>query len=143
MHKPRSEAWPLRASHRARLFCRNVPFDARVHLASLQLTCASRSDAVLVVARRISARYSCLSRAFNEGVTFESTLFGYSRGVTKNRLRRNAEPMDFNAIFAVAVFLIVIALVMSEKVHRSLVAIGGAAVLLLAHVMTLDQAVRG
>ena len=49
--------------------------------------------------------------------------------------------MDFNAIFAVAVFLIVIALVMSEKVHRSLVAIGGAAVLLLAHVMTLDQAV--
>ena len=30
--------------------------------------------------------------------------------------------MDFNAIFAVAVFLIVIALVMSEKVHRSLVA---------------------
>ena len=49
--------------------------------------------------------------------------------------------MEFNAIFAVAVFLIVIALVMSEKVHRSLVAIGGAAVLLLAHVMTLDQAV--
>ena len=37
--------------------------------------------------------------------------------------------MDFNAIFAVAVFLIVIALVMSEKVHRSLVAIGGAAFL--------------
>lgn len=49
--------------------------------------------------------------------------------------------MDFNQIFAIVLFVVVIVLVMSEKIHRSLLAIAGAALLLLTGVLTLDQAV--
>lgn len=48
--------------------------------------------------------------------------------------------MDTTQIFAVIVFVVAIITIMSEKVHRTLVAIIGAAILLLAHVMTFDQA---
>lgn len=49
--------------------------------------------------------------------------------------------MDFNQIFAIIVFLVAIVAIISERVHRTLVAIAGMAVLLLFHVLTFDQAI--
>ena len=48
--------------------------------------------------------------------------------------------MDFYQIFSIVVFVVAMITIMSEKVHRTLVAICGAAIILIAHVMTFDQA---
>ena len=48
--------------------------------------------------------------------------------------------MDVSQIIAIAVFVVAMAAIMTEKVHRTLAAIVGASVLLLLHVMTFDQA---
>ena len=48
--------------------------------------------------------------------------------------------MDFNQTLAIIVFIVVIAVVMSEKIHRALIALAGAVVLLLAHVLSFDVA---
>ncbi len=48
--------------------------------------------------------------------------------------------MDFAQIFAIVVFVVAMVTIMSEKIHRTLVAICGAALLLLTHVLTFDQA---
>lgn len=49
--------------------------------------------------------------------------------------------MSFEQIVALVVFVVVMFLVMTEKLHRSLAAIVGAAVLLVLHVITFDQAI--
>lgn len=49
--------------------------------------------------------------------------------------------MSFDQIVALVVFVVVMFLVMTEKMHRSLAAIVGAMVLLILHVMTFDQAI--
>ncbi len=49
--------------------------------------------------------------------------------------------MDFSQLFAIAVFVVVMAAIMTEKVHRTLAALAGTAVLLIAHVMTFETAV--
>ena len=49
--------------------------------------------------------------------------------------------MDFNQIFAIAVFIVAIVTIMSEKIHRTLVAIAGTVILLLAHVLSFDTAI--
>lgn len=46
-----------------------------------------------------------------------------------------------NEIIAMAVFLVVIVLIMTEKVHRTSAALAGAVVLLLTNVLTVDKAV--
>ena len=46
-----------------------------------------------------------------------------------------------NEIIAIAVFLVVIVLIMTEKVHRTSAALAGAVVLLLTNVLTVDKAV--
>ena len=46
-----------------------------------------------------------------------------------------------NEIIAIAVFLVVIVLIMTEKVHRTSAALAGAVVLLLTNVLTGDEAV--
>ena len=46
-----------------------------------------------------------------------------------------------NEIIAIAVFLVVIGLIMTEKVHRTSAALAGAVVLLLTNVLTVDKAV--
>ena len=46
-----------------------------------------------------------------------------------------------NEIIAIAVFLVVIVLIMTEKVHRTSAALAGAEVLLLTNVLTVDKAV--
>ncbi|MDO4443293.1 MAG: ArsB/NhaD family transporter [Slackia sp.] len=51
------------------------------------------------------------------------------------------EGMDFNQIFAIAVFIVAIVTIMSEKIHRTLVAIAGTVILLLAHVLSFDTAI--
>lgn len=50
--------------------------------------------------------------------------------------------MDVNQIVAIAVFVISLLAIMTEKLHRSLAAIVGAMVLLAMHVMTFDQAME-
>lgn len=49
--------------------------------------------------------------------------------------------MNVPQIFSIAVFLVVIIAIMSEKVHRSVAAIAGAMVLLLSKMMTVDSAI--
>ncbi len=49
--------------------------------------------------------------------------------------------MDASQIISVAVFVIALGLIMSDKVHRALVALVGAVILLAAHVVTFEQAV--
>ena len=49
--------------------------------------------------------------------------------------------MDASQIISVAVFVVALGLIMSEKVHRALVALVGAVILLAAHVVTFEQAV--
>uniref|UniRef100_UPI003FEE7558 SLC13 family permease n=1 Tax=Candidatus Fimenecus sp. TaxID=3022888 RepID=UPI003FEE7558 len=49
--------------------------------------------------------------------------------------------MTMNEIIAIAVFLVVIVLIMTEKVHRTSAALAGAVVLLLTNVLTVDKAV--
>ena len=46
-----------------------------------------------------------------------------------------------NEIIAITVFLVVIVLIMTEKVHRTSAALAGAVVLLLTNVLTVDKAV--
>ena len=48
--------------------------------------------------------------------------------------------MNLQQTIAVVVFLLVMAAIISEKVHRSVAALAGAVVLLLAHVLTIDTA---
>lgn len=48
--------------------------------------------------------------------------------------------MNLQQMIAVGVFLLVMAAIISEKVHRSVAALAGAVVLLLAHVLTIDTA---
>ena len=48
--------------------------------------------------------------------------------------------MDLMQIVAVVVFVVAMVAIMSEKVHRALVAIVGAMILLIVHVVTFDQA---
>ena len=48
--------------------------------------------------------------------------------------------MDSVQIIAVVVFVVAMVAIMSEKVHRALVAIVGAMILLVVHVVTFDQA---
>ncbi len=48
--------------------------------------------------------------------------------------------MDASQIISVAVFVVAMALIMSEKMHRSLVAIVGAMLLLILHVLPFDAA---
>ena len=48
--------------------------------------------------------------------------------------------MDLMQIVAVVVFVVAMVAIMSEKVHRALVAIVGAMILLVVHVVTFDQA---
>lgn len=45
------------------------------------------------------------------------------------------------AVIAIIVFLIVIVAIMTEKVHRTAVALAGAVVLMLTHILTVDKAV--
>lgn len=45
------------------------------------------------------------------------------------------------AVIAIIVFLIVIVVIMTEKVHRTAVALAGAVVLMLTHILTVDKAV--
>ena len=49
--------------------------------------------------------------------------------------------MEFGQIFAIAVFVLVMAAIMTEKIHRTLAALAGAAALLVAHVMPFDTAI--
>ena len=48
--------------------------------------------------------------------------------------------MNLQQMIAVGVFLLVMAAIISEKVHRSVAALAGAVVLLLTHVLTIDTA---
>lgn len=48
--------------------------------------------------------------------------------------------MNMMQIFSILVFLAVIIVIMTEKVHRAVAAIAGAIVLLLAHVLTVESA---
>lgn len=48
--------------------------------------------------------------------------------------------MNLQQIIAVGVFLLVMAAIISEKVHRSVAALAGAVVLLLTHVLTVETA---
>ena len=48
--------------------------------------------------------------------------------------------MNLQQMIAVGVFLLVMAAIISEKVHRSVAALAGAVVLLLAHVLTIETA---
>lgn len=48
--------------------------------------------------------------------------------------------MNLQQMIAVVVFLLVMVAIISEKVHRSVAALAGAVVLLLAHVLTIDTA---
>jgi Na+/H+ antiporter NhaD/arsenite permease-like protein len=50
--------------------------------------------------------------------------------------------MDMSQIMAIAIFLIALAIIISEKVHRSLVAITGAALVLMVGLMTFDEAME-
>ncbi len=50
--------------------------------------------------------------------------------------------MDANAIIAIAVFVIAFALIMTEKLHRAVVAITGAFLLLLLHILSFDEAME-
>lgn len=49
--------------------------------------------------------------------------------------------MDFNQIFAIIVFVVAIALIVSEKVHRTVVALCGAMILIIFGVMDFDTAI--
>ena len=49
--------------------------------------------------------------------------------------------MGFTQVFAIVVFVVVMIAIMTEKVHRTLAALAGAVVLLIAHVMTFDTAI--
>lgn len=49
--------------------------------------------------------------------------------------------MNTEQILSVAVFLLVMAAIISEKVHRSVAALAGAVLLLVTHVLTIDSAV--
>ncbi len=51
------------------------------------------------------------------------------------------EGMDFNQIFAIVVFVVAIITIMSEKIHRTLVALAGTVILLIAHVLSFDTAI--
>lgn len=46
-----------------------------------------------------------------------------------------------DAIIAIIVFVIVIVAIMTEKVHRTAIALAGAVVLMLTHILTVDKAV--
>lgn len=48
--------------------------------------------------------------------------------------------MNLQQMIAVGVFLLVMAAIISEKVHRSVAALAGAVVLLLTHVLTIETA---
>ena len=48
--------------------------------------------------------------------------------------------MNTEAVISVLVFLFVMAAIISEKVHRSVAAMAGAVVLLLFHVLSIDEA---
>lgn len=48
--------------------------------------------------------------------------------------------MNLQQMIAVGVFLLVMAAIISEKIHRSVAALAGAVVLLLAHVLTIETA---
>lgn len=50
--------------------------------------------------------------------------------------------MDFPQIFAIVVFLVAMALIVSEKVHRTIVAIVGAVLLQIFHVLDFETAVH-
>lgn len=50
--------------------------------------------------------------------------------------------MNVEQILSVAVFLLVMAAIISEKIHRSVAAIAGAVILLVTHVLTIDSAVE-
>ncbi len=49
--------------------------------------------------------------------------------------------MEFNQIFAIAVFVVAMALIMSEKVHRTVVSLVGAMLLIITGIMSFDTAV--
>ena len=49
--------------------------------------------------------------------------------------------MGFEAAFSVAVFVLAIAVITTEKVHRAAVALAGAVILLLANILTFDEAI--
>ncbi len=44
-------------------------------------------------------------------------------------------------IIAIVIFLVVIVAIMTEKVHRTAVALAGAVLLMLSHILTVDKAV--
>ncbi|MDD5806759.1 MAG: ArsB/NhaD family transporter [Eggerthellales bacterium] len=50
--------------------------------------------------------------------------------------------MEFAQVFAIGVFLLAMVLIVSEKVHRTVVAIAGTAILLLFHVMDFETAMH-
>lgn len=49
--------------------------------------------------------------------------------------------MTIQQIIAVAVFIVIMAAIMTEKVHRAVAAVTGAVLLLLFHVLTLDECI--
>lgn len=49
--------------------------------------------------------------------------------------------MGFEQLFAIAVFVVAMVLIMSEKVHRTVVALSGAMLLIIFHVMDFDTAI--
>ena len=49
--------------------------------------------------------------------------------------------MGFEQLFAIVVFVVAMVLIMSEKVHRTVVALSGAMLLIIFHVMDFDTAI--
>ena len=49
--------------------------------------------------------------------------------------------MGFEQLFAIVVFMVAMVLIMSEKVHRTVVALSGAMLLIIFHVMDFDTAI--
>lgn len=50
--------------------------------------------------------------------------------------------METNQLFAIAVFVLVMALIVSEKIHRSAVALAGGIILILSGIISFDQGIE-
>ena len=50
--------------------------------------------------------------------------------------------MGFEQIFAIVIFLLAMTLIVSEKVHRTVVALAGAMILIIAHVLDFETAIH-
>ncbi|HCC02982.1 MAG TPA: hypothetical protein DHW78_00805 [Ruminococcaceae bacterium] len=50
--------------------------------------------------------------------------------------------MNFNLVASLTIFVVVLALIMSEKVHRTVAALAGACLILILRIMTFDEALK-